>query len=236
MPKKYLEKRQLLPGTSGDGADESVESEPNRISAWCMTSDKSLRVCHYTRIVLHTCSPIWFIDDIKILIVTALIFTFALYDESNHWCHKQTQTELNSECDLVCRVHTEPNPLFCSLKPAHCQWTVGPSQDSTGWWVYSETGQDRPLTHPSSLPMATTFPSGFQLRSVCGDSLCCWESRAHLHNLFKSPPFTFCSKHENEQWQPAAPAIISAPLQLWHWSLSTSGLVLHLEVWLLPVH
>lgn len=49
------------------------------------------------------------------------------------------------------------------------------------------------LTHPSSLPMATTVPSGFQLRSECGDSLCCWGSRAHLHHLFKSPPFTFSS-------------------------------------------
>ena len=47
------------------------------------------------------------------------------------------------------------------------------------------------FTYPSSLPMATTFPSGFQLRSVCGDSLCCWRSRPHLHNLFKSPPLSF---------------------------------------------
>lgn len=39
-----------------------------------------------------------------------------------------------------------------------------------------ETQLTRPRAYPSSLPMATTFPSGFQLMSVCGDSLCCREA------------------------------------------------------------
>lgn len=45
-------------------------------------------------------------------------------------------------------------------------------------------GLGRPFTHPSSLPMATTFPSGFQLRSVCGESLCCWEAAINSFTFY----------------------------------------------------
>lgn len=91
VKKSILEKRQQLPGTSGNGADESVESEPNRLSAWCMTSDNSLRVCHYTRIVLHTCSPIWFIDDIKIIDCNGFNIYFCLV-----WWVKSLLPQTNS--------------------------------------------------------------------------------------------------------------------------------------------
>lgn len=96
-------------------------------------------------------------------------------------------TLINSECDLVGWVQ---------------QFTQNHIHYPVAWWlhavtglqrlmVYDEAGQARLFTHPSSLPMATTFPSGFQLRSVCGDSLCCWEAERtfmtysnhpHLHS------------------------------------------------------
>lgn len=46
-------------------------------------------------------------------------------------------------------VHPGTNPLFCSLKTAHCQRTVGPSQDSTGWWsTVRRFRPGRSLTRP----------------------------------------------------------------------------------------
>lgn len=88
--------------------------------------------------------------------------------------------------------------------------------------VCYKMGHARPFTHPSSLPMATTFPSGFQLRSVCGDSLCCWEAKFYLCNLFKSPLFTFSSRHETNCCRHEGPEDWTCTVSF----LSVSGLIL----------
>lgn len=59
--------------------------------------------------------------------------------------------------------------------------------------------------------MATTFPSGFQLRSVCGDSLCCGGGgRVHRHDLIQITCFYILRPTQTHR---RALSVTSAPLQ-----------------------